>query len=761
MLIESSFAVKIKEFFMSLERLHELRRLVEYHNKRYYQDDNPEISDAEYDKLFRELLDLEAAHPEAYSPDSPALRVGTAPLAQFVPYHHRYRMLSLSNAMTNAEFENFFNTVMNVHLPSLATPSIVLEYKFDGLALELVYKNGILTEASTRGDGEIGELVTENVRTIRNVPLKLEGSPPEDLVVYGEAVMLKKDFLELNNQRRANNEREFANPRNAAAGSIRLLDSRQSAGRKLFFYAYDAKTEDKSSIIGIINTHTERINALKKLGFTVSPVLKIIHPGNLHEAYEFYRETEKNRKDLPYEIDGIVAKAVMDEVREILGFAERFPKWAIAWKFEAEETQTKLLNVEYEVGRTGAITPVAILEPVDLSGAMISRASLHNFDYITEHDFRIGDTVVVKRAGDVIPYIVRSIMEDRTSSTRTIEEPKKCPVCGSLTVRDTVKTNDDDRQHTRVIRCPDPACPGRVKARIRYFVSKQGLDIEGFGDRVVEELFNKGLLGSPIFQYTDSLAAIFTLYKHKEKLISLEGFGEKSIDMLLSEINKAKTVSLSRFLQALGIRSIGTVSANKLAKSFLSLSSVERAYSQNGREFELIQKMKDAEKKIQEILADPGSHDKQKLSELRAIKATTAKSTLLGPSATEEIIKFFSESHNQKELQLLFDTGFSVLEEENYHDAALGDNPFIGKKIIITGKSNRLLSREDMINFLSSLGAEPMAGVTRNTDLVIACAKPGPDKIRKALEYEIPIVQEDDFFNQLDPNIIQKYRDHQ
>ncbi|MGL6082170.1 MAG: NAD-dependent DNA ligase LigA, partial [Gammaproteobacteria bacterium] len=339
----------------------------------------------------------------------------------------------------------------------------------------------------------------------------------------------KEDFKRLNQSRITNGEREFANPRNAAAGSIRLLDSRISAERKLQFFAYDVRTEDTSSSLHLLNLHTHRMDYLKELGFSTSPERKIIHAGNLHESWMFYEEVEQKRDGLPFEIDGLVAKAVMDEIREMLGYAERAPKWAVAWKFEAEETQTTLLDIEYEVGRTGAITPVALLNPVELAGVMVSRASLHNFDYIKDNDFYLKDTVIIKRAGDLIPFVVRSLLEKRPIDATPIQEPKQCPVCGQDTVRDKTQGQED----TRILRCANLVCSGRLQSRLKYFVSKAGLDIEGFGNKIVELLFQKGFLGTPEKQYYDLLSSVFTLYQREQELLNLEGLGEKSVRQLL------------------------------------------------------------------------------------------------------------------------------------------------------------------------------------------------------------------------------------
>lgn len=755
---------------MGLNRLKELREIIDYHNKLYYQQDNPEITDIEYDKLFRELLHLENQYPEEFSPASPALKVGSAPLKEFKTTEHRYRMYSLNNAMTKDEFLNFFHTVMNIQLTSLATPSIVLEYKFDGLALELVYKDRILVEATTRGDGEFGEVVTENVRTISNIPLRLDDSAPDDLVIYGEAVMPKNEFKALNLQRVQQGEKEFANPRNAAAGSIRLLDSRMAAKRKLKFFVYDSRTEDTNSSFSFLNLHTHRMDALKEWGFSTSPTRKIIHAGNLHEATMFYDEVQRNREDLPFEIDGLVAKAVMDEIREQLGYAERAPKWAIAWKFEAEEVQTKLIKIDFEVGRTGALTPVAILEPVDLAGVTISKATLHNFDYIKENNFYIGDTVVVKRAGDVIPFVVCPILDKRPADAQEIIEPEFCPVCQHHTMKEKIQGNE----MARILRCSNISCEGRLKSRLKYFISKSGLDIEGFGNKIVEQLFDHGFLGSKDNSYYDLLASVFLLSNHKEAILQLEGFGEKSVNQLLEQIELKNTPPFSKFIQAFGIKGVGTVSSNKLALYFSSLSELVVAYTKNGKEYQTLIKIQEIRQNIQEISEQKKSISNEmiaqnidlnvtkkmydeKLSFLRSEEPKFVQELLLGVNATEELIAFFKNERYHHELNLLFETSFSIKYQEQ-GNVFLGYNIFSGKKMMMTGKSLHLDSRQEINDFMVSLGIEVSPGVTKKLDYLIVGEKPGAEKIKKAVDLEIPILTEKDFLEKLEPNVIEQFR---
>ncbi|MGL5721641.1 MAG: NAD-dependent DNA ligase LigA [Brevinema sp.] len=790
------------------KRVRELREQIEIHNRKYYLEDNPEISDAEYDSLFRELISIEETHPNLRTPDSPTQRVGTTPVSEFPPCKHRFRMLSLSNAYNDQEFTNFFHTVMKVDVTSLATPSIVIEHKFDGLALELVYQDGVLIEASTRGDGEVGELVTENVRTIRNVPLRLAEPCPGILVVYGEVVILKKDFDAINADRIEKGEKPFANPRNAAAGSLRLLDSRKTAERRLLFYAYDCRPNGNDSTISLLNTHTMRMDELQKMGFTICPERKIIHPGNSHEAYQYYKEVAARRDEIPYQIDGLVAKVVMDEIREILGFAERFPKWAIAWKFEAEEATTELLSVEYEIGRTGVLTPVANLTAVDLAGVVVSRATLHNFEYISQNDFRIGDTVVIKRAGDVIPQIVRYLPEKRPSYAVPLSAPEACPSCGAPPVRELLRDNESSE---KALRCPNALCPARIQARLKYFVSKQGLDIEGFGDRQIEEFFDRGFLGTKDIAYTDIFASVFKLEKYRTQLLGLDGFGEKSVTTLLANIAKAKSQPFSTFIRALGIKSVGAVGAGKLAKTFANFHNLIAAYKQDGTEYNKFRSIREVRDGIEHAVTErPGvqkalqeSDERRKqtitamkmaqiqhnealasslntdvitfeaeyeafstrlkeldveLARLRREEASLVKTILLGPAAAEDLVRFFNDVRGQKELELLLEAGIEVtIDDIDEIPVLLKENPYIGKHILVTGKSEYLKTRTEMLKFITALGADYLAGVTRNTDMVLSCTKPGPDKIRKAMEYNITIIQEDDFFSLLPADIIQQF----
>ncbi len=548
---------------------------------------------------------------------------------------------------------------------------------------------------------------------------------------------------------------------------MRLLDSRQSAARNLTFFAYDCRTEDRDSSFSLLNLHTHRMDALKEYGFSISPERKIVHAGNSHEAEMFYKDIELRRDSLPFEIDGLVGKAVMDEVRDQLGFADRVPKWAIAWKFEAEEAQTILENIEYEVGRTGALTPVALLTPVDLAGVTVSRASLHNFDYIKDNDFYIGDTVVIKRAGDVIPFVVRPVLEKRPQTATQIIEPTHCPICHHETTRDKIQGDET----ARVLRCSNLACVGRLKSRLKYFVSKSGLDIEGFGNKIVEILFDKGFLGTPEKDYCDIFSSVFTLESHKSELLQIEGLGEKSVTQLLTQISEKNKPSFSKFVQAFGIKGVGSVSSIKLATYFASLDDMIDSYLPDGKEYQKflkIQALRDSIQKLSEnkITADMVAEDNslkelkksndEQLSSLRAEEPKLVQELALGSSATEELIEFFKHPRYHEELKNLLATNFEITYEKQ-DKISLGQTIFTDKKIMMSGKSQYFSTRQDVQRFITSLGATVAPGVTKNLDYLILGEKPGSEKVKKAIDLGIPMLNEKEFLEKLDLNIVELY----
>ncbi|MCX7882553.1 MAG: NAD-dependent DNA ligase LigA [Brevinematales bacterium] len=534
------------------EEIERLRDFLHYHNYRYYVLDNPEISDEEYDEAMRRLLELEKKFPDLVTPDSPSQRIGAPPLASFENFVHPYKMYSLGNALNRGEFSAFVQRVRQ----ALGQEEIVwtAEHKFDGLAIELIYEKGILTKGVTRGNGEIGEVVTQNVRTIRNLPLKLLGEVPEEIVVYGEVVMHREDFLALNRQRQEEGLSLFANPRNAAAGSLRQLDSCVTAQRRLYFYAYGVRFVDDERIL----SHYDRMSYLYEHGFAICP--HRIRTKDSGEVEAYHRYWESHREEIPYEIDGIVVK--VDDVRfqQRLGYDAKTPKWAIAWKFKPAQAKAVLRKVELGVGKQGTITPVAVFDPIFLAGARVQRATLHNFDEVKRLDLHEGDTLLVERSGEVIPKVVGVVKEKRQPGAKPIVEPTHCPVCGTSLQR--MKDQVD-------VFCPNPECPAIVKARLRHFVSRSAFDIEGLGEELLERFYEEG--------FVKGFGDIFRLKNQRERLLSLERMGEKLVDKLLANIEQRRKIPLDRFLYALGIDYVGQETAKSIAREFGTLERIQQA----------------------------------------------------------------------------------------------------------------------------------------------------------------------------------------
>ncbi len=531
-----------------IKKVEDLRLALHRHNYRYYVLDDPEISDSEYDRIMQELLELEAAYPDLSSPDSPTLRVGAPPLDKFETVAHSLPMLSLDNGFNDIDIIEFDRRIKK---NLLADDDIIYtaEPKLDGVAVELIYENGRLVTASTRGDGINGENITSNVRTIRSVPMLIENgkdkSIPTLIEVRGEVFINLEGFSRLNDERLGQNLHPFANPRNAAAGSLRQLDSRITAQRPLemFFHGVGIVADL------VLESHWEMMQTLRNLGFRINPLIK--PKATIEEVLDYYRELVEKRHQLPYDIDGMVIKVDSLIVQRHLGATSRSPRWAIAYKFKALQETTRVTNIEVQVGRTGALTPVAHLVPVIIGGAKVSRATLHNEDEIKRKDIRIGDTVLVQRAGDVIPEVVKVIDLKRTGEEKTFKMPLKCPVCSASVVR----TEDE-----AALRCINTACPAQVKERIKHFASKGAFDIDGLGDKLVEQLVDKGLL----FSYAD----IFRL--NEDALENLERMGPKSAANIIAAISKSKQITLNRFLYALGIRHVGEHVAFILANTYES-----------------------------------------------------------------------------------------------------------------------------------------------------------------------------------------------
>ena len=532
-------------------KIAELRNIIEYHNKRYYQQDAPEISDTEYDRLMRELQDLENRYPEEYSATSPTQRVGTSPLARFASFSHPTPMFSLANAFSNEEIIEFDTRVKR--LTGVDSISYVAEPKLDGLAVNLIYENGLFTRGATRGDGTIGEDVTQNLKTISSLPLKMKHTShnllPSSIEIRGEVYMEKETFQKLNLRRIEDGEEPFANPRNVAAGSLRQLDSRITARRPLNVFLYAIGNAKDISFA----THWDVLQALAGWGF---PVNKHIEQANdINACIKYFERIGAMREKLPYEIDGIVLKVDNIVLQNTLGNISRNPRWALACKFPAEQATTVVKEIFVGVGRMGTLTPVAIMEPVNVGGVMVSRATMHNEDEVIKKDVRVGDTVIVQRAGDVIPEIVRVIPEKRTGNEKKFKMPAKCPECGSEIVR-----FEGEIAH----RCVNISCPAQLKEHIRHFASRGAIDIEGLGEKVSAQLFDARLIADPADLY----------FIKKEQLVALDRQAEKSAQNLIEAIGKSKNPPLDKFIYALGIRHVGERTAKLLAARFGSMENI-------------------------------------------------------------------------------------------------------------------------------------------------------------------------------------------
>ncbi len=638
------------------ERIQQLREEISRHNYLYYVLDEPHIPDSEYDRLLRELQDLEAKHPELITSDSPTQRVGGEPLKRFAAVQHSIPMLSLDNAFSEDEFANFERRVKE----RLGTSQEIVycaEPKLDGLAVSLRYENGILAQAATRGDGSKGEDVTHNVRTIQSVPLRLQGNEwPNVLEVRGEVFMPKAGFERFNEIARKAGQKEFVNPRNAAAGSLRQLDPKITATRPLNMFCYGFGEIDGGPLA---ETQSKSIEMLRQWGLQVSPELKTIT--GMKQCSEYFEMIGKRRDALEYDIDGVVYKVDLLQDQDELGFVARSPRWAIAWKFPAQEELTTVESVEFQVGRTGAITPVARLKPVFVGGVTVSNATLHNMDEVAKKDVRVGDTVFVRRAGDVIPEVVRVLLERREGHARPVQLPAQCPECGS----DVIKPEGE-----AVARCSGGLyCAAQRKEAIKHFASRRAMDIEGLGDKLVEMIVDKGLV--------HDLADIYSL-THAQ-FAGLERMGDKSAENLIHALEKSKKTTLSRFIYSLGIREVGEVTAAALAGHFCNLEAIKQANA----------------------------------DDLNAIEG-------IGPVMAEHITAFFQQSHNLEVIQKLLDAGVHWDEVQ----APEADSQILsGKSFVITGTLSR--PRNEVKDELLALGAKVVGSVSKKTDYLIAGSDAG------------------------------------
>lgn len=663
------------------DKLNQLRETLHYHGVKYYVEDSPEIPDAEYDRLMRELLDIEAQHPELISQDSPSQRVGGAPLSAFESVAHEIPMLSLDNAFDDSEL-NSFHKRMSDRLPLAQFDAFCCEPKLDGLAVSLLYENGVLVQAATRGDGATGENITENVRTIKAIPLKLYGDGwPARIEVRGEVFMPKAGFEKLNEQALKKGEKVFVNPRNAAAGSLRQLDSKITATRPLSFYAYSVGVVEGATLS---KSHYERFLQLKGWGLPMCPETRLV--GTLDEVKAYYQDILARRDELGYEIDGVVIKVDDVSLQEQLGFVARAPRWAIAYKFPAQEEITTLNEVEFQVGRTGAITPVAKLEPVFVGGVTVSNATLHNADEIARLGVMIGDCVMIRRAGDVIPQIVSVVTERRPDDAREIIFPTHCPVCNSEVER---------VEGEAVARCSGGlVCQAQRKEALKHFVSRKALDVDGLGDKVIEQLVDREMVETPADLFKLS-AGVLTV---------LDRMGPKSAQNVVDALNKSKETSLPRFLYSLGIREVGEATAANLAQHFKTLEAVKSATHE-----QLIE--------VQDIGAIVASH----------------------------ITAFFAQEKNLNVIDELIDQGVCWAEIEDKGDDV--PQPLAGKTVVLTGTLSKL-SRNDAKAALQNLGAKVTGSVSKKTDILFAGENAG-SKLAKAQELGIEVRSEQDLIEML------------
>ncbi|KJY96457.1 NAD-dependent DNA ligase LigA [Pseudoalteromonas ruthenica] len=655
------------------QRIAQLRLEIEEHNYNYYVLDNPSIPDAEYDRLLRELQALENEHPHLLSPDSPSQKVGGTALSKFAQVTHQVPMLSLDNAFDESEF-NAFNKRIQDRLADTQALAFCCEPKLDGLAVSILYRDGVLVQAATRGDGQVGENITENVKTIRNIPLKLRGDYPQELEVRGEVFMDLAGFARLNEEAIKNEGKVFANPRNAAAGSLRQLDSKITAKRPLMFYAYSM-----GQITGadLADGHYEQLHQLKDWGLPLCPETKLVN--GTEQAIAYYQDILTRRGELKYEIDGVVIKVNSKAHQQRLGFVARAPRWAIAYKFPAQEEITQLLDVEFQVGRTGAITPVARLHPVYVGGVTVSNATLHNGDEIARLGVKVGDTVVVRRAGDVIPQITQVVLERRPADAKEIVFPQQCPVCDSHVER---------IEGEAVARCSGGlVCAAQRKEAIKHFASRKAMDIDGLGDKIVEQLVERELIHTP--------AELFQLRQgHFE---SLERMGPKSAANLVSALEAAKETTLAKFIYALGIREVGEATAQNLAMHYRTLDALMQA-------------------------------DVESLQEVSDVGEVVAK----------HIVSFFSETLNQQVVEELLKQGLHWPAIEVKAD---NEQPLNGLTYVITGTLSQL-SRNDAKARLQALGAKVAGSVSAKTHALVAGEKAG-SKLTKAQELGVDVLSEE------------------
>ncbi len=666
------------------KRVQELRQLIEKYNDAYYLYDAPLVPDSEYDRLFRELQTLENEHPDLITPDSPTQRVGGKRMESFASVKHSLPMLSLDNAFTQEEAENFEKRILDRFRALEITPALpltfVCEPKLDGLAVSLIYKNGVFVQGSTRGDGFTGEDITANLRTIRNIPLRLKDQAPQLLEVRGEVYMPKEGFTNLNETQKKLGEKVFANPRNAAAGSLRQLDSGITAKRPLKFFAYGiGELKGKS----LPKKHSETLAWLKALGFPIPEITQV--KKGMENCLAFYQQILNKRDELPYDIDGVVYKIDSVDYQQLLGFVARAPRWALAHKFPAEEQLTAVEAIEFQVGRTGVLTPVARLTPVFVGGARVSNATLHNIEEVHRKDVRVSDIVIVRRAGDVIPEVMSVLLDRRPENTKIIQLPKSCPVCGAEVFKPEGEV---------AARCTAGlSCPAQRKEGLKHFVSRKAMAIDGLGDKIIEQLVDVGLVHDPSDLYRLQLSQI----------VDLERMGEKSATKLLANIEASKATTLARFIYALGIREVGETTALSLATHFGSLEKLQAA-------------------------------DEEALLSINDI----------GPIAAASIKEFFHVPQNKKVIAALVHAG---IHWPQANVSEVKENPFKGKTVVLTGTLQHY-SRDEATLLLQRLGAKVSGSVSAKTDFVIAGESAG-SKLAKAESLDVAVLTEKEFLNKI------------
>lgn len=653
-------------------RMDELIGQINYHSNKYYNDDAPEISDYEYDNLMKELIKIEEENPQIKRVDSPSSRVGGKPLDKFTQITHKIPMLSLSNAYSDKDLKDFDKRVRELDDDSV---EYVVEFKIDGLSVGLTYKNGVFEKGATRGNGVVGEDITENLRTVKTIPLKINDT--EEVVVRGEVYISKQNFEKINELQEEQGLQLFANPRNLAAGTLRQLDSKLTAKRPLDIFIFNLEYIENTNL----KSHSESLEYLKNLGFKVSTDYKVC--SNIEGVIEHIEYWTENRSKLPFEIDGMVIKVNDLQQRESMGYTAKSPRWAIAYKFPAEQKKTKLIDIIVEVGRTGTITPTAILEPVRLAGTTVSRATLHNEDYINEKDIKIGDTVLVQKAGDIIPQVVQVVKDDRDGNEIEFKFPDKCPVCSEPTVR---------LEGEAAVKCINISCPAQIRRGIIHFASRDAMNIEGLGGSIVGLLLDNNII--------KDIADLY--YIKKEDVINLERMGEKSAENLIKAIEKSKQNELYRLINGLGIKYIGVKGAKVLAKNFDSLDEI--------------------------INAD-------------AVQLTNLEE--FGDIMANSVVEFFKEEKNMTVINKLKEAGVNTESIKNKDESIV--NIFEGMKIVLTG-TLPTLKRNDAKEMIEARGGKATSSVSKSTTFVLAGEEAG-SKLTKANELGVKVIDEAKFLD--------------